>query len=71
MTPMVAAFHQGLQETGYVVGQNVTIEYRWAHAQHDQEPAMTADLVSRQGCQRQVASALHAFTSRSCSAELM
>jgi hypothetical protein len=33
--PMVDAFHQGLQETGYVDGQNATIKYRWAEGQYD------------------------------------
>jgi putative tryptophan/tyrosine transport system substrate-binding protein len=45
--PLVAAFHQGLGETGYVEGQNLTIEYRWAEAPYDRLPALAADLVSR------------------------
>jgi putative tryptophan/tyrosine transport system substrate-binding protein len=43
----VAALHQGLSETGYVAGQNVAIEYRWAENHADRLPAMAADLVGR------------------------
>ena len=46
-TQLVNAFRQGLQETGFVEGQNVAIEYRWADNQIDRLPALVADLVSR------------------------
>jgi putative ABC transport system substrate-binding protein len=44
----VAAFRQALNESGYVEGQGLTIEYRWAEGQYDRLPALTADLVRRQ-----------------------
>src|SRR6202047_5080826 len=46
---LVAAFRRGLGADGFVEGQNVTIEYRWALGQYDRLPAMAAELGGRPG----------------------
>jgi putative tryptophan/tyrosine transport system substrate-binding protein len=47
-TRFVSAFRKGLNENGYVEGQNVTVEYHWLEGQYDRLPALMADLVRRQ-----------------------
>jgi putative tryptophan/tyrosine transport system substrate-binding protein len=44
---LVSAFRQGLEETGYVEGRNVAIDFRWAEGRYQQLPALAADLVGR------------------------
>jgi len=46
--PIVKGFRDGLGQTGFIEGQNVAIEYRWAEGQYDRLPALAAELVGRQ-----------------------
>ena len=47
ITRLIAAFHQGLKDTGFVEGQNLAVEYRWADGQYARLPAMASDLARR------------------------
>jgi putative ABC transport system substrate-binding protein len=45
--PLIAAFERGLREVGYIPGQNLTIEYRWAAGQYERLPTLAADLIRK------------------------
>src|SRR5262245_14569053 len=61
----IAAFHRGLAEAGYVEGQNVAVQYRWAEGQLSRLPALASDLVNRQVAVLVTSGSLAAATAKS------
>jgi putative tryptophan/tyrosine transport system substrate-binding protein len=68
-THLVAAFQQGLKQSGFVEGQNVSMEYRWAEGRNDRLPALVADLIKRQAAVI-VANTAGAFAAKAAAAKV-
>ena len=67
---VMAAFHQGLRDAGYVDGQNLAIEYRWADGDYDRLPALAADLVGRKVALIMASSAPSALAAKSATSTI-